>query len=146
MKGCSAQYGRAMRYLKVAEEPSADKQSKEDDLITFFLHCWHLKDHIKNDESISREIGKRAVKKAHEDGALKVCQDVANGMKHFTSKDSNMDGRSDIIAVVGGEGSVIVVHPKITLEDGSERRAIDVAREAMESWTSIIQAEGIPLQ
>ena len=146
MQGYCAQYARALRYLKIAEAPSADREVKQDDLVTFFLHCWHLKDHIRKDSRIPGEVSARIVNAAHEDRALKICRQIANGMKHFTAYPLRMEARNDLIAVTGGKNPGTTVYPKITLEGGSERRAVDVARDAMNAWTRILQAEGVPLQ
>jgi hypothetical protein len=55
-----------------------------DDFNAFFICCFHLKDWLKNDPALSRDIG-RAAETFIETRtvALRLCADVANGSKHF---------------------------------------------------------------
>jgi len=69
--------------LEIAEGEKGTLEEKEYEFITFFMHCWHLKDHIKNDDAFPSGQRDKVVKAAHECPELKICQALANGLKHL---------------------------------------------------------------
>ncbi len=77
------------RYLKRIEAmydgvqilPSNDKEYYDDDVISFFIHCYHVRDwviHLNNRDVSAREVDEYI----NSNRALSVCADLANGSKH----------------------------------------------------------------
>lgn len=86
------QWKRVLRFLERVDgaEAKEDQEGHTDDLLTFFMHCWHLKDWIKSDDNVSQSVrdsirndidnsdnGKRKYPN------LMICADVANRAKHL---------------------------------------------------------------
>jgi hypothetical protein len=140
--GYARQYARMVRHLHAASPAAADRELAEDRFITFFLHCWHLKDHVKNDQAIERVIRDRVHTAVHEAPELMLCRDIANGLKHFIYMEGAMTGGSAIVAVAG---SSAVYHPMVRKADGSEVRAFEVAWDAYNRWNVILQESGLSI-
>lgn len=85
------QYDRMERWLQALVEyvgptpgPEFSAEKGRDLLLAFFLNCFHLRDWIQNDDTVSRTV-KRAANKLvfTENTSLKFCADLANGAKHL---------------------------------------------------------------
>ena len=66
----------------------ADKVSSdyEDDVYAFFMHCYHLKDWIKNDASVKSRmpnLGTDVEQFINESEALSLCADLCNSLKRL---------------------------------------------------------------
>jgi hypothetical protein len=87
------QLDRARRFLDRMERPvdSMDDDGMTDvdfqDMVwAFFQNCWHVKDWLDNDESVSRATRSHIVKLARASVTLKVCEQLCNGTKHTSVK------------------------------------------------------------
>jgi len=61
----------------------SDRISREDDVVTFFIHCFHLRDwiiHLNRVGVTAKEVDNFINKHLE----LKICADFANGSKHCT--------------------------------------------------------------
>ena len=66
----------------------ADKVSSdyEDDVYAFFMHCYHLKDWIKNDAPVKSRmpnLGTDVEQFINESEALSLCADLCNSLKRL---------------------------------------------------------------
>ena len=52
------QYERMLRYLKRLKDQNRSQVEYVDDMWSFFQHCFHLKDWMKNDPSLPKSIKK----------------------------------------------------------------------------------------
>ena len=85
------QYERMQRSYDTFREINsrlADKVSSdyEDDVFAFFMHCYHLKDWIKNDPSLKARmpnIGTDVEQFINESERLSLCADVCNSLKRL---------------------------------------------------------------
>ena len=104
MYGYKAQYRRMMDALAAAQREHGDTLKKEDELITFFMHCWHLKDHLRNDPTVSQALRVRLTQAVHSAPSLRIAQKIANGTKHYNLGYSvSMRGAHDLtIGPLGG--------------------------------------------
>jgi|HubBroStandDraft_1064217.scaffolds.fasta_scaffold354682_1 hypothetical protein len=91
--GYRHQLDRARRFL---ERVLSDYEGLEDineiefqDMMwSFFQHCWHIKDWLRNDPLASEAQKQVAIDMAHPaGGALLICRDLCNGTKHLRLKD-----------------------------------------------------------
>jgi len=85
------QYERMQRAYKKYEDLAQNGRQEdvasvdyEDNIYAFFMHCYHLKDWIKNDVGVSRDIKKQVETFIKGDDYLRICADVCNSMKHLT--------------------------------------------------------------
>ena len=93
----SEQYERMRRsYDRFREIKSrlTDKISSdyEDDVYAFFMHCYHLKDWVKNDTSVKTRmtnIGTDVERFISESEALSLCADLCNSLKRLELKRSS---------------------------------------------------------
>jgi hypothetical protein len=74
----------------------------EDDIYAFFMHCYHLKDWVKNDTSVKTRmpnIGADIEQYINESEALSLCTDLCNSLKRLelnrshSSEDPRVFGR-----------------------------------------------------
>src|SRR6516225_1807549 len=86
------QYERMQRsYDRFREIRSANKvpSDYEDDIYAFFMHCYHLKDWVKNDTSVKTRmpnIGADVEQFINESEALRLCADLCNSSKRLELK------------------------------------------------------------
>ena len=96
LRGWAGHYGLVLRWherLRGAAngEPSIDEL---DFALTFFLHCYHLRDWlIRSNAATPAEIA-TLIKVNPE---LRLCRDIANGFKHMTLSDPSVDARFSIV-------------------------------------------------
>jgi len=98
------QYERMQRsYDRFREIRSADKvpSDYEDDIYAFFMHCYHLKDWVKNDTSVKTRmpnIGSDVEQFINQSDAISLCAELCNSLKRL---ELNRSDRSDPPRVFG---------------------------------------------
>ncbi|HDX8600571.1 TPA: hypothetical protein RQO23_003372 [Klebsiella oxytoca] len=144
------QIERSKRYLNRIEKiysgifssSGHDKEDYDDDVVSFFIHCYHIRDWIielntLNIKSVQVDI---FINKHQQ---LKICADLANGSKHCKLKRSLRTGRQPHIAAkqketstwYSGTGGGEVMTCKYTiLCDGKLYDALQLARECIQLW------------
>lgn len=106
-----------------------------------FVHCYHLKDWIKNDPE--NNILKGNVEScSHSSLSLKICGDICNGLKHLRlDKPKSGNGAkiqgSDISLTLGGGPPKISVKYIIEVE-GEKYDAFTIASEAVTKWQAFL--------
>jgi hypothetical protein len=134
-----SQYERMSRSYDRLSKTYTSSVEYDDDFQHFFQDCWHLKDWIKNDPSVSLDIDIEAEVKAHK--ALRITADLANGCKHFV-RDNHREGayvtEKSVTAHLAQNRGVDVAHI-VTLSDGTRVSAQNVAKEAVAAWESILR-------
>jgi len=128
--------------LKRIENQDRDSTEYDDDLWSFFQNCYHLKDWIKNDPDVGDEIRDVVEGFVDSDKELRICADLAIRSKHselnrHIREDAKVTSRNvTIYPPTAGSGSVgtSTCEHTITLRDGRECIALDVARKAVEAW------------
>jgi len=142
MPSFKEQYERVKRYLKRIQSEEQSTTDYMDDLYSYFVNCYHLKDWIKNDPSTGlshREVENFVNSKL----SLQICADLANRTKHLVlaehiRKDAEITNRSVTIDL--GKGKTI--HENIiTLQDGSKHVAENIAQQALDDWTQFISTK-----
>ena len=89
---------RVERLLSRLSNQNRDLESYKDDLYYCFYECWHIKDHILNDDSVSKNYEAIDLNKLIHDECvnksifIKMCADIANREKHLKLKKSRVDG------------------------------------------------------
>jgi hypothetical protein len=145
------QWDRVCRLLKRVDGPEKGSSDEyDDDLICFFMQCWHLKEWIKHDNNLSSTIRDKVeaeIGKGDEYPNLAICADVANRSKHLKF-DRRHPPRVDPfltnrdVTIPLGAGPDTCEHT-ITCADGSKHNAKEVARRAVQEWESFLRANGL---
>ena len=139
------QFERVKRFLERIDISPDEDMGKElrylDDVWSFFIHAWSLKDWIKNDDTIQK-IDIDTIVKGYP--LLMVCADLANGAKHLTMDiperriESRVRAKQKSISVRIKFGIGSDYKQTFTDKYGKEYDAIVLAREVVRAWEDII--------
>ncbi len=146
------QFARVQRFLKRIENQDRDSNDYDDDFWSFFQNCWHLKDWIKYDDSISSDICKSIEEGALNFLSLRICADLCNRSKHLKltrniREDAKITSRNTTVNAptlsMNNENNAKLKCAStcehiITLQDGSEFVALEIARQAVKDWESLL--------
>ena len=123
-----------------------DEVQFQDDMWSFFQHCWHIKDWLANDPVVSQALKATVIAEVHRSQALRICQDLCNGTKHLSLKTPRSGAGArhkhveTLIAPEQGRYEIDVV-----FDDGSggTRSGKELARECIAEWERILTAHGL---
>jgi hypothetical protein len=141
------QFNRVERYLKRIEaiyegvplSSNYDKQSYDDDVMSFFIHCYHVKDWLIHDEklSITKNNVDEYIKNNRE---LSVCADLANGLKHcrlthktWTEDQPHVSGSERLVSKFSEEPSIMSCKYRI-MSNNKTLDALTLAKECVQLW------------
>jgi hypothetical protein len=160
--GFHEQLARVERFLSRVRDHDRDPSEYDDDLWSFFQHCFHLKDWIKNDPQVPIAI-RRSLEHAFATfQSLNICADLANRTKHRvltrhvrvgatpTSRNVTIavEGPLQVQARLGGmppenapDDLAIraTVSHIVVLDDGTEHVAQDIAEQAVQDWNTLLR-------
>jgi len=118
-----------------------------DDLWAFFQNCWHLKDWVKADLTISRDVEGRLEEVLKNYESLMICADLANRTKHHSLDRPRLDAMltDQTTNLVLGRNSYRVESRTYVIElaDGTKRDAHTLARQAVTDWHAVFDFFGI---
>ena len=141
LSGYQAQYERVVRCLaRVTRTPYRDAADLQDDYLTFFMHSWHLNEHINNDISLPEPGRNQIVDAVQGDPDLTLCQDIANGCKHCVFKPGSPTTMSITERVMGGP---MAHYPLVEDEQGHHHRAHDLANRLAAKWETLLKTAGL---
>jgi hypothetical protein len=144
LTGWRCQYDRMMRTYERVRQPVQSSVDHYDDLHHFFQDCWHLKDWIKNDPALAPRIHD-AIEGKVKGGPLDVVADLANAAKHLVRTKNDRTGAygtsTDVNVYFDGRPTEVVY--RITLRDGSQITALQLATEAVAAWEVILVQIGL---
>lgn len=159
MSAYEEQVSRVQRWLQRIEDPNVNQIEHLDFLWSFFQNSWHLKDWIENDSALpkaTRDSITQAVHHADASGAYKspflmICADLANRSKHLDLRhirnDAKLRGEVRVgiteNVLTGESSSSVSWEYVVTLRDGSIHKAVDVAKNAVQQWRSILSSHGL---
>ena len=155
MSNYQSQINRAKRYysrfkqINDGREHDSFSETYFDDIYTFFMHCYHIKDYLKNDPGYTTHTNQEIEDYISNTPSLALSADICNGMKHLNfnrppRSGSIPDADSGKIELkftdsLDGSKTDIKVSCKVIIKhDGSEKDAFDVATDAMNAWDSFI--------
>ena len=115
-------------------------EHKKDDILAFFMNCFHLKDWIKKDTDVP---DKDVEKFVNENYCLKYCCDIANGSKHLSlDKKSRITNESETLSVaVSIDKEKQQAIPILIIRDsrGNIKDTFEIATEAVQTWKEFFQ-------
>jgi len=131
----------AYRPKKVLDYDYADDVSN-----IFFIYCYHLKDWLRNDDSIKIK-SKDIEAFVSSSTPLSICGDLANGRKHLAlsglrSKAKNLKAHPAINMTfsVGSKSNSKTSYTKTIEVDDRSYDALELAEECMKEWQSFLKA------
>lgn len=129
-------------YAGVYSSSGHDKEAYDDDIVSFFIHCYHVRDwivHLNKIGITSRQVNSFI----DSQGPLKICADLANGSKHCkltrslrTAGQPHIAGkerRTSTWVTSNGGGEAMKCRYTI-LSDTEFIDALDLARECVRLW------------
>ena len=139
------QFARLERYLhRIGRAGTTDEDY--DDLLSFFMHAWHLADWAANDPTVGRSL-RDIQNDAKQYPAIEACAGLANGIKHVTltrpSRIPPQITNKDIQAYEGSKAPSATASYQITLPDGLMRNALTLAQEVVRDWRALISGYGV---
>jgi hypothetical protein len=120
----------------------------EDDIYAFFMHCYHLKDWVKNDTSVKTRmpnIGADVERFINESEALSLCADLCNSSKRLELKrDSSGErptfGRKQYHHQLNlGSGRSIRLEWLVQRNNEPAIDAFQLATECIAAWDTFFQ-------
>ena len=148
------QFERTKRYLArleaiyegVFSSSGHDQDAYDDDVISFFIHCYHIRDWIIHLNTLGIT-SKQVDGYINQHKVLKICADLANGSKHCKLTRSMRTNRQPYISGkerrtstwLTDNGGGEVMKCKYTIVSNTEiLDALELARECVELWQSYI--------
>ncbi|MHB1213842.1 MAG: hypothetical protein ACYCY9_02540 [Thiobacillus sp.] len=148
------QFERVNRYLKrineiysgVFSSTGHDKYQYDDDVISFFIHCYHIRDWVIHLNKVG--INARQVDNfINQHLALKICADLANGSKHCrltrnlrTTDQPHITYKEHQTSTwLTGDGGGEVMESKYSIAANAELfDALELATECVTLWSKFI--------
>ena len=115
-----------------------------DEVYAFFMNCYHLKDWIKNDDTV--KLLKEDVEdfiKRHE--CMRLCADICNSIKHLNLTRPPKSGQvpkfgSRVLSLSLEEGSEPIIGVKFSIEAKTGTiDAFELASECVRKWGEFIK-------
>lgn len=130
------------RFEKISDDRKHDMTSfdYQDDMMSFFINCYHLKDWIKNDlkSGINGAVVEEFVEKSDN---LKICGDLCNGAKHLLIKNPKIDKDTIVskrhFSLTLGGGPLINVRYEISVGEKTYD-AFNLAKECLKEWEQFL--------
>lgn len=146
------QYERIVRWYKRFEKLNQgilhDKDSNNyiDDIYAFFINCYHLKDWIKNDNSIIVDISD-IENFINNSTALSICADVCNGLKHLKITSPRIDpnttfGKKHVKMELGTQPTIIALKIEIIVDENNYD-AFDLAADCIKEWENYLKSKSL---
>ncbi len=129
------QHARMMRaYHRATSAPAVTLQA-EDDYYSFFVWCFNLKDWLTNDPAVPAATKKAAEDLVNTQDPLKVCADLANGIKHLRAdRRTRVDADRDAFQT---DERIVVVAA------GGYRDAHQIADACVVAWADFLREYGL---
>jgi hypothetical protein len=145
MQQAQEQLARVHRWLERIQAREGPSLEYDDFLWAFFQNAWHLKDWIRNDTTIPKNVRDSVVNTAENSKNLQICADMANRTKHLTLAFNRHDAAvtsRNITVFVGSSRSSESTHI-ITLNDGTKVVAQELAKAVVAEWEAILRVAGL---
>jgi hypothetical protein len=168
-----ARLDRMFKFITMDERfMSLDMELQRDIILSFFMHCYHLKDWLYESGVGKEKVGEKEVPKTRKVPitkvdhhinskiGLKLCQKLTNSTKHLSSTDPRSPqlyswkegelpspiGRAyDPFARNEEESEYLTISVNLKDDDkyGKEIPCSSLMRQCMEEWNEFLQREGL---
>jgi hypothetical protein len=126
------QYDRMLRWFERLHRPGEIDEHRRDEYYAFFLICYHLKDWLKTDPVVQQRVlnmGRKVEGFVNATLSLRLCADLANGVKHFV-----VTKRIRIDADAGLSVVPVAFEAEAFQEDAFQVTGAVVAKAADQRW------------
>ena len=140
---CIDQLERVIRWyhrfqqINEGRQTGASFEGQYDDMLAFFMNCYHLKDWIKNDIS-DASLNAVIEDYINQNVCLKLCADICNGAKHLDANRSRFGEETSIRTEVhldeSQENSPVIRKWYITMNSGEVFDSFDIATQCLTKW------------
>lgn len=116
-----------------------------DEIHSFFLNCYHLKDWIKNDPTVATRIRAAVEEYVNSNRALRICSDLCNSLKHLhrdrsdRSHESPHFGKKEFSLHLGSGPAIVRLRYEVATDAGPID-AFTLAGECIEAWDAFLTA------
>jgi hypothetical protein len=142
-QGYRHQLTRTRRYLHRLTALHDNEMYYQDDILSFFQNCWHVKDWLRNDPSIPQDVKDKVESAALADPMLKVCYDLATAAKHLVVRKAKANATHLHYDIVMEDGKSVKIDTLIDSGEIAPREALYVAADCFSAWERILRAEGL---
>lgn len=145
MGGYKEQLDRVRRYLVRIQQHDRPHADYDDDMWSFFQHCWHLKDWLKNDLAVAEPTRKAVETVVATSPDLLICADLANATKHLQldrSRAGAKHSHKNYLIVVGHSSKV-----EYFIDTGSNTKidGVLLAKSCVAEWERILTSFGLAI-
>jgi hypothetical protein len=140
---CIDQLERVIRWyyrfqqINEGRQTGASFEGQYDDMLAFFMNCYHLKDWIKNDIS-DTSLNAAVEDYINQNACLKLCADICNGAKHLNLTHSRFGEGTSIRTEVHLDESLenppVIRKWYITSDSGQIFDSFDIATQCVQKW------------
>jgi len=152
-----SQLARTRRFLgRIATRTAASEDAMlngldeyQDNVLAFFMNCWHVKDWIKNDDGIESRVRQQVVKAVEASPTLQICRALANGAKHMELRKNEPADRSRAKLAMYTfhhlDDGTVQREYLIKCDDGSHVGVYDIGCDALRELRRILDEHQLPL-
>lgn len=132
---------KTLQAMYAGQAGTAGSQQVQSTVNEFFINCYSLKDHIKNDPAVPPAVTAKVVEAfVHSTPALQLAGDIANTAKHHTL----WSGRKAAISGWhAGPGGVTVEITATDATGSTTQDALVLAHDALAAWQQFITSNGL---
>lgn len=152
----SEQYNRMKRWYSRIKNPDdgiyneLDGSLCRDDICyAFFMCCYHLKDWIKNDESLKKEKKANVKEFIEQSFYLKTCRSICNASKHLKKDRSEKSPvkikRKGFMHNLFGSGPTYATVEYRVQVDDKDFDVIEFAKKCIEEWDKFFEDNALPI-
>ncbi len=114
----------------------------KDEVLAFFINCFHLKDWIRNDDSIPQKVRNQVENFVKASPELTLCRELCHSTKHLKLTNKQLSerklNRQDIKLKLGSGSPMITMYFWIET-DNEECRADELAKECVDQWINFLE-------
>jgi len=144
------QYARMKRWhSRISDATTVDSRAV-DDVYAFFVCCYHLKDWIRNDDSVAKRVSDEVERAVSQSVPLCLSADITNGFKHLKRTKPVRISADATVKAVGTSldsfdldtsllGGIVVV-----VDGTNELDMRGVADGCVEAWDAFLTDRGLP--
>ena len=134
-------------HSRIIESQSVDSHAV-DDVYAFFVCCYHLKDWIKNDDSVEKTIRDEVETTVSASPMLSLSADITNGYKHLKlNKKARVDASAHVETIGTPLGDFTLDDSRLNgIVVGGAQAPLDakvVAQQCLEAWGAFLRARGM---
>lgn len=150
--GYRHQLDRARRFLDRVEchledLEEIDDVEFQDNMWSFFQHCWHIKDWVRHDPLVDDATKEAVIVAAHASEALMMCRDLCNATKHLRLNRPDARAIHKHVSTVIAPWQGRYEHDLILDDgDGGELSGKELARKCIAEWERILKEHGLAIE